>query len=123
MAYYPITPVAKPRATQRDKFKPSAAVLRYRAFCDEARLRMGALDLVGKAITWHIAMPRSWSMKQRKAMVGTPHLQTPDVSNLLKALEDALYSKRYTGRDDKVIWHTGELKKLWAWTGAIEIAD
>ena len=34
-------------------------------------------------------MPKSWSLKKKKAMNGKPHRQTADIDNLLKALIDA----------------------------------
>lgn len=36
---YIITPVPKPRQTQADKWKQRPAVMRYRAFADEAPLK------------------------------------------------------------------------------------
>ena len=35
--YIPVTPVSKPRMTQRDKWKKRPCVLRYRAYCDALR--------------------------------------------------------------------------------------
>jgi Holliday junction resolvase RusA-like endonuclease len=57
----------------------------------------------------------SWSKKRKIAAVGMPHLVKPDVSNLIKALEDACYT------DDATIWHYNGLAKIWAWEGGIEI--
>ena len=74
---------------------------------------MGRLNLTGASIVWYIEMPDSWSEEKKAAMKGTHHLGKPDLSNLLKAIEDALYSPRYTGRDDKVIWKMGSMAKLW----------
>lgn len=44
-----------------------------------------------------------------------PHLQKPDLSNLIKALEDAVYSQ------DSIIWSYAGLAKRWAYKGSIEI--
>jgi len=123
MALYPIKPIAKPRMTRADKWKnpPRSSVAIYRAFCDECRLRMGRLDLNYKDVTWYIPMPASWSEKKKKEHVGNPHLSKPDLSNLLKALEDALYSDRYTGRDDKEVHTIGRISKVWSRTPGIEI--
>jgi hypothetical protein len=38
MPKYIITPVGKPRMTRSDKWKQRPPVIRYRMFCDEARL-------------------------------------------------------------------------------------
>ena len=116
---YPITPVAKPRMTQSDKWKKRASVLKYRAFCDECRYRMGALDLNHKSIVFIMPMPKSWSNKRKASMIGAPHQQRPDLSNLLKALEDALYSKKHTGREDAEVWRLAKLAKIWGEEGGI----
>jgi Holliday junction resolvase RusA-like endonuclease len=118
---YQVTPVAKPRMTQADKWKQRDCVLRYRAFCDEVRARMGALDLIDTSITFGVPMPKSWSKKKKLAMCGQPHTQKPDLSNFLKSIEDALYSKRYTGRDDSVIHRYRGLSKVWSEEGWIEV--
>ena len=34
-------------------------------------------------------MPKSWSKKKQQQMCGNYHCQTPDISNLVKAVEDA----------------------------------
>lgn len=125
MAQYNIVPTPKPRMTQRDKFlKPvRPSVARYRAFADECRLRIGRLDLNHTKLTFVLPMPQSWSRKKKNLMRGQPHVQKPDLSNLLKAIEDALYSKKYTGRDDETIHTLGELKKIWHDQGAIRIDE
>lgn len=113
---YLITPVPKPRMTRSDKWKQRPAVMRYRAFADECRLKIKQ-DLDKASITFFIAMPKSWSKKKKAEMRGTKHRQRPDLSNLLKALEDACYT------DDSTIAEYGRLLKVWADTGAIEITS
>ena len=56
-----ITPVPKPRQTRSDKWRTRPPVMRYRAFADEIRLRIGSIDLNGYAITFGMPMPKSWS--------------------------------------------------------------
>jgi Holliday junction resolvase RusA-like endonuclease len=117
---YSITPVAKPRMTQRDKWKdpPRPAVAKYRAFCDEALLiHRIILPHEGAHITFGLPMARSWSKARKAAHDGEKHQQSPDLSNLVKALEDACYL------DDSVIWHYGSLRKVWAREGYIEIRE
>ena len=116
---FPVDPVAKPRMTRRDKWAKREVVVAYRAFCDAlnahaARLRF-VPPLCGAHITFHIAMPESWSGKKRLRMDGTPHQQKPDKDNLEKAFWDALLP------DDSKVWHTGEVKKVWASWGRIEV--
>lgn len=110
---YHITPCPKPRMTQRDKWAKRPEVLRYRAFCDVARLLR--IDVPPACrIVFHIPMPPSWTKKQRADNEGQPHLQKPDLDNLAKALLDAVYE------DDSCVWRI-EATKLWAREGAIEV--
>lgn len=59
------------------------------------------------------AMPQSWSKKKRAAMDGRPHTQVPDLSNLVKAIEDAL--NRVVFADDRQI-ASGSQSKFWGHT-------
>ena len=113
---YPIVPVPKPRMTQRDKRGDKRpAVARYHAFCDECRLYRVKLR-VGDVIDFVLPMPKSWSKKKRNAMTGREHTQKPDLSNLLKALEDAVLE------DDSHMWRYGGLSKRWGEQGAVIIS-
>lgn len=113
MIVYPITPVAKPRQTRKDKFNPSKRVLVYRAFADECRL-LKVQPQPGDQITFGIPMWPSWSQAKKKRTAYTPCLQTPDIDNLAKALLDA------TWPEDCVYWDL-HAKKLWTWVGCIVI--
>ena len=66
------------------------------------------------AVEFVIPMPKSWSTRQKSLMNGKPHKQTPDLSNLLKSLEDALR------KEDKEIWDV-HASKRWGETGLIRI--
>lgn len=94
----------KPRQSQRDRWKPRDCVQRYRASGDELRLhRLKLPDTF--VLVFYIAMPRSWSAKQRDAMRFQPHQSKPDESNLRKAVEDHLHpcdQRIYDGRGIKV---------------------
>ena len=111
---YDITPMAKPRMTQRDKWKKRPIVLRYQAFCDEVRLRKVPFPESGAAITFFLPMPKSWSEKKKEAMAHKPHLQRPDLDNLIKALADAVH------KDDSRIWDFS-CSKFWARAGCIGV--
>ncbi len=52
MPKYIITPVGKPRMTRSDKWKQRAPVMRYRMFCDEARLHGIQVPESGAHITF-----------------------------------------------------------------------
>lgn len=112
---YPIIPYPKPRMTRSDKWKKRDCVLRYRAFCDECRLRGVDIPPAGASIHFILPMPSSWSQKKRESMNGKPHQQKPDIDNLVKALADACH------QDDSHIWHYAGLKKTWGQTGQIII--
>jgi Holliday junction resolvase RusA-like endonuclease len=110
---YPLAPCAKPRMTQRDKWAKREPVLRYRAFCDRARLMRISVPPACRVV-FHIAMPASWSEKKRRECAGQPHMTRPDIDNLAKGLFDALFE------DDSHIWRC-DATKLWAREGAIDV--
>ena len=112
---YPINPVAKPRMTQSDKWKKRPCVAKYHAFKDQCRLRNVQIKTQGSSITFYIQMPKSWSKIKKEVMNGTPHMQVPDLSNLLKAIEDAIFL------DDSMIWNYRGLEKLWSYEGSIVV--
>ncbi|WP_316506275.1 RusA family crossover junction endodeoxyribonuclease [Klebsiella grimontii] len=116
MKIYDITPIGKPRMSRADKWKQRPAVMRYRAFCDEARMRKIHLPESGAHVTFVMPMPQSWSQKKRAAMNNKPHQQKPDTDNMIKALMDALFE------DDAHIWDF-RVTKLWGVTGQILISD
>ena len=67
---YPITPVAKPRQTQSDKWRQRPCVMRYRAFKDKCQDYAVHLPEAGAKVTFWIQMPRSWSKRKRAEMGG-----------------------------------------------------
>jgi Holliday junction resolvase RusA-like endonuclease len=113
-AVYNITPVPKPRMTQRDKWKRRPIVERYFAFRDEIRLAGVRLPLAGAYVIFEIPMPKSWSKKKKKNMTGMPHQQKPDIDNYIKGLLDAVFE------DDSKVWDIRAAKK-WGPTGNIII--
>lgn len=116
MIRYPITPLGKPRMTQRDKWAKRPAVLRYRAFCDEVRARGVTLPESGYHVLFVLPMPKSWSKQKREAMRGQAHQQKPDKDNLEKALLDAVF------KDDSRVWD-GRVSKVWGDVGEIVIRE
>ncbi len=117
MPIYNITPVAKPRMTQRDKWlkPPRVCVAKYLAFKDLVALYKVQLPEQGASIVFVLPMAKSWSQGKKAQMTGSPHKQTPDLSNILKALEDAVYG------NDSAIWHYERLTKIWGYEGQIWI--
>lgn len=114
---YPITPVSKPRQTQRDKWAKRPAVMAYRAFADECRLLKMSIREAGDIITFIIPMPASWSRHQKEFMDGTPHQSKPDIDNLLKSVLDAVLPQ-----GDQNIYDI-RARKFWGRVGYIEIKE
>ena len=87
-----ITALGKPRMTQQDKWKKRPCVMRYRAFADEMRLRVGVIPVEAVSVTLAVFLPmaESWSDKKKAALKGMPHRQKPDIDNICKAVLDAL---------------------------------
>ena len=111
---FDVEPVAYVRQTRADRWKKRPAVLKYRAFRD--RLREKAGDYTpsdGDIIHFHVAMPKSWSKKKRKEMIGKPHKQRPDLDNFLKGFWDAF------GEDSHLSDVT--VRKVWAIEGRIMV--
>lgn len=110
---YAITPVAKPRMTQRDKWKKRPCVLRYRAFCDKVRWLRIALPQPCRVV-FHLPMPRSWDGPKRMRLDGQPHTVRPDLDNLVKALGDAVCA------EDSHLWSIAA-EKRWSAAPGIEV--
>ena len=105
--FYPITPIGKPRMTQRDKWKKRPVVERYYLFKDECRRHNLQIPLSGAHLIFYIEMPKSWSKKKKAEMINTPHQQRPDWDNLAKACCDAVYD------EDSTIWDI-RVSKFWS---------
>jgi Holliday junction resolvase RusA-like endonuclease len=104
-------PEPKPRMTRSDKWNQRDCVMRYRAFSDELRLRLGSFKLPAKIeLTFYVPMYKSWSKKKLDRMNGKPHQQTPDIDNFIKAFLDALVS------DDSYVYSV-KAEKYWCLDG------
>lgn len=114
MKVYDITPVAKPRMTRADKWKKRPAVLKYRAFCDECRIKGMTIPESGAHIVFYIPMPESWSKKKKEKYNLYCHQSRPDIDNLVKSVLDALFD------DDSHIYDI-RASKFWSYTGSIYV--
>lgn len=112
-----VTPMGKPRMTQRDKWKKRPVVLRYRDFCDELRAKTAGFPLTD-ALSLHfvLPMPKSWAKKKKLALINQPHQQRPDSDNLAKSVLDALF------KEDSTV-HTLHITKTWGDKGSITITN
>jgi len=113
---YKINPVAKPRMTRSDKWKKRPATTKYWKFVDQCKLERVVLPCFNSHVTFIIPMPASFSKKKKDQLNGKPHMQRPDLSNLLKALEDALY------QEDSGIYDI-HITKVWGLVGKIIIEE
>lgn len=113
---YPITPVPKPRQTRSDKWKQRPAVMRYRAFKDEMRLRGVTLPESNYHLIVVLPMPDSWKDEKKAKYNGQPHQRTPDKDNCEKAVLDGLF------KDDSAVWD-GRVTKFWGYHAAIIVRE
>lgn len=116
MSIYNITPVAKPRMTRADKWLKRPATTKYWRFVDQCKAAKVALPCFGAHVTFVLPMPASMSKRRKKEWDGKPHMNRPDLSNMLKALEDALY------QEDSVIYDI-HITKIWGYEGKIIIKE
>ena len=101
--------VAKPRMTQRDRWKKRSAVEAYYRFKDAIRLQASNQGFhLGESfsVRFYFPMPKSWSQKKKRELAGKPHQQKPDLDNLLKSVQDCLLP------EDSAI-HKVEASKVW----------
>ena len=123
----PLSPVTKPRMTQRDRWyhdpdhidpkkRQRPAVTRYNQFKKDLKeLVRGELDPTFD-IDFFVPMPKSWSEKKKREHVGKPHQDKPDIDNFLKSFMDAMAS------DDSYIWDAHP-RKFWAYEGKIILTE
>lgn len=97
--HYGIQPVPAPRMTRSDKWRspPRPCVQRYFKFRDQVK-QLGVRISSPCRITFRLPMPKSWSKKKRASFNGKPHMNVPDLDNLIKALCDAVHD------DDAHLW-------------------
>ena len=120
-----VIPVPAPRMTRADRWtdveknKGRPAVLRYFKYRDV--LSKAWEEQEGEAtfpeqvnLKFLMPIPKSWSNKKKKEMLGKPHQQKPDIDNLSKAVMDAL------AKEDKGVFSL-KATKYWAEEGSVEI--
>lgn len=111
-----VTPVAKPRMTQSDRWNTRKCVMDYWMFKDEVRLAMGNREFPHPVhIVFVLPMPKHWSKKEKCRKDGHLHQQRPDWDNLAKGLTDALFEEdshlcdvrvtKIWGRQGQIILH------------------
>ena len=106
-----VEPMGAVRQNRSDAWRKRPCVLRYRVYKNIIRLQCKELDCALQLL-FELPMPKSWSKKKKKEMLGQPHQQKPDIDNLVKGLLDAVCT------DDSYIYKV-DAEKRWAETGAI----
>ena len=120
-----ITPLTNVRATQgdriffripREKLRP-AGLARLKRLEKYNNYKAELLALAkkhnlkfpeqGLEINFYIPVPKSWSQWKKKHHHMKGHSQKPDLSNILKAIEDGLL------KEDKMIFNYAGLTKRW----------
>tara|TARA_Y100000310_G_scaffold294855_1_gene325682 strand:- start:289 stop:636 length:348 start_codon:yes stop_codon:yes gene_type:complete len=110
-----IEPMSKPRMVYSDRWRKRKCVLDYWAYKDELSLKAAGFELgPDLEITFYLSMPKSWSKKKKSLLEGEPHMQTPDLDNLIKAFMDCV------SENDAHV-HTINAEKIWAYEGRIDV--
>jgi Holliday junction resolvase RusA-like endonuclease len=105
--------------TSSDRWKKREVVQRYYAFKDELRLLARQKNYkIGNRldISFILPIPKSKTEKEKEKLDSTPHLQKPDLDNLIKAFLDALIE------NDSHIWQI-QAYKLWGRKGKIIVFE
>jgi len=73
------------------------------------------------AVHFHVPFPKSWRKPKRAKMLHSPHMNTPDADNYIKALFDGIMPRRnrvagQQGSDDRKI-HCYSMFKVWVEEG------
>lgn len=97
-------PLQRPRATKHGFYDPQ--YIAKKNFAMEVMGQVSISEPISSGIELQLqfifAEPKSWSKKKKLANLGKPHLQTRDLSNCIKFVEDSLNEKLYL--DDAQIY-------------------
>jgi len=108
----PVTPKPKQRVrvVNGHAFTPKKTV-QYEQIISSAGQGIRVTGAVSLTVLFEMPMPKSWSKAKKIRMNGTPHIQTPDTDNLLKAVMDGM---RCVWSDDRTVYQVSGTK-LWAY--------
>ncbi len=113
---FPVSPFAKPRMTQRDRWKKRPVVVKYHIYKDSMKHYANEFNYCVDetlSLTFIIPFPKSYSNKKKNELRGQPHRLRPDLDNLLKAFKDALC------KEDSYIHTYQNINKIWGDDGQI----
>lgn len=108
------------RKRQLEKYNAYKEEIRYWADKNDFVMPLGYF-----AIWFYLPFPQSWRKPKRDIMGGKPHMSTPDLDNMLKAIFDSIMPRRNRisgdkGADDRKI-HNYAAWKVWDQPGAERI--
>ena len=108
-----VTPKSKdrPRQGRNGRFYTPHKTVQYEQIISLAVQGIRVTGAVSLTVVFEMPMPKSWSKAKKVRMNGTPHLQTPDTDNLLKAVMDGM---RCVWSDDRTVYQVSGTK-LWAY--------
>lgn len=114
-ARYNLTPIAKPRMTNRDKWHSRPITRRYWFYKAEVQKLVRSLPQHAHVV-FQLPMPKSWSIRKRALYDRGGHFVRPDIDNLHKGLLDAIY------QEDCGVWDH-RVTKIWGVTGCIYVRE
>jgi Holliday junction resolvase RusA-like endonuclease len=120
-----INPIPAPRMTRSDKWKldpnhkdpmrrQRVCVANYFAYKNEIIWTCKKNNYTLQPVLYIIFNIPVPEYKKNKIKIGDPHMQKPDVDNLVKGFMDSF------GKDDGFVWNLCAVKR-WAEKGSIEI--
>ena len=121
MKRYPITPMGAPRMSKQDKWGKRPVVQRYKAFGQKVRALGVRIPNGPFRVVFWMPMPKSWSKERRDFVAGSPHVDKPDLDNLVKGLLDAVFYKQKDA--DKRVWSVWAEKRWTDGPGHITIEE
>ena len=109
MTFIPIVPIPKgrPRGGNGHFYTPQRT-REYEQTIAEWTKNIYVSGAVTIAMTFIMPIPKSWSKKKQTEMCGRPHLGTPDLDNLVKAVLDGM---RECWWDDRIVYAIHAIKK------------
>jgi len=109
-------PLARPRASKHRFYDPQFQVKQNLSWIVKQQFTQEPLSYIDLIkMTFLMKLPSSWSNKKKARLNNTYHTQRPDLSNMIKMIEDALNNIVWT--DDCIIANL-IAKKLWSYEPA-----
>ena len=109
-------PLLRARAGKKGFYDPQLVAKRNFAYLVKEKFKREPIATgISLVLEFYFPMPKSWSKKKKNRMAYKEHTQTPDTSNLIKFVEDAL--NEVVWEDDKLIFDL-HAKKTWAEKGS-----